>query len=95
MSAPPLIPSTAPKAWELLEAAAKAGHAAAWRPGQDTCGCPFVVVQILTADHREARATWHTHDGGVRYTSGLIRSYSVDWRTGVSLRALREHMEAS
>lgn len=90
-----MTPDTAPKAWDLLTAAAQAGHAAAWRPGEDTCGCAFVTVQILTADHREARATWHTHDGGTRYTPGLIRSYATDWRTGVSLRALREHLGIS
>lgn len=42
--------------------------------------------------HRDDPRAWTIHDGGTRYTSGLTRSYATDWRTGVSLRALREHL---
>ena len=66
MSAP-LTPESAPRAWDLVEIAARNGWGVAWKPGADVNGAPY--VEIVTArDGVEHRAVWHTRrkDGSQR-----------------------------
>ena len=62
-----LTPETAPRAWDLIEIAARRGSAVAWKPGTDNGGAPYVQVQVVH-DGVEHRATWHTRrrDGSQR-----------------------------
>lgn len=86
-------PDQAPKAWALLTEAVAAGWGAAWVPGEDASGAPYVTVK-LARGLDEMRLTWHTRrpDGTVstpRLFSAMRRNHRRDWHD-ITLKDARE-----
>lgn len=73
------------RARALLDAAIDHGWAAAWQPGFDTSGAPFVTVRAVhrntgAAADTEIRVTWHTRATGTyRLFSAIAREPGRNW----------------
>lgn len=87
-------PPTCTQARELLLNALDAGYGVAWKPGADTCGCPFITVVIASPDDVH-QVTWHTHTTGTyRLHDALTKGGRRGWHD-TTLKAVRTAITAA